>query len=343
MRTGDDALQVRDFDPGVALGRRERAVAEERLDVPDVGPAAEQMRRDTVAEGVTRHVLRDVRPLRPQPEAVVHDGALKESSLVAEEEKRDLGVPDELRPAVDEVRLDRLGRGAGQWNVTVFPTLALDDPKDMLVEVDVVGPEPGQLAVADPGSVERLEDRPVPEPDRRPLPRRRQDPPHLVLAQDQAREALLHPWKLERRRGVAEDQEALVEEAKEALDGGDLVRLPAERVRPVLSSAREKRPLVELEVLATHLGELDPPPGEPGQERADGPEVVRRRGGRKAQLELLAVEPEEPFGLRGHTALLASVAKWRFRGYPADPSRRGNRHSRLAVSGEVAVSFRAGH
>src|SRR5262245_27318330 len=53
MRTADHLLQVLDLDPGVTLGGGERAVAEQRLDVADVGPAPEQVGRDTVPEGVT--------------------------------------------------------------------------------------------------------------------------------------------------------------------------------------------------------------------------------------------------------------------------------------------------
>jgi len=52
VRTPHHGLQVRDLDVRVALGRGEALVAEQRLDVADVGAVLEEVRRHAVPEGV---------------------------------------------------------------------------------------------------------------------------------------------------------------------------------------------------------------------------------------------------------------------------------------------------
>ena len=71
MRTGDHLSQVRDLDARVALGRPQGGVAEQGLDVADVGAALEQVRRDGVAEGVAGDVLLDAGLLGPALDDVV--------------------------------------------------------------------------------------------------------------------------------------------------------------------------------------------------------------------------------------------------------------------------------
>lgn len=46
----DDPLKLADRDPGVAGGGLDAAVAQQLLDVTDVGPALEQMRRAGVTQ-----------------------------------------------------------------------------------------------------------------------------------------------------------------------------------------------------------------------------------------------------------------------------------------------------
>ena len=89
---------------------------------------------------------------------------------------------EELRPAAREVALDRRGRGRRQRDVPVLAALAAHDAQRPLLGVDVEGRELYQLARADAGRVERLEDRAVAQPERRPRGRRLDDPPRLAAA-----------------------------------------------------------------------------------------------------------------------------------------------------------------
>ena len=59
MRPFHDTPQVRDLHVGVALGGGEALVAQEGLDVADVGASPQEVGRRAVAEGVARDVLLD--------------------------------------------------------------------------------------------------------------------------------------------------------------------------------------------------------------------------------------------------------------------------------------------
>ena len=61
MSAPEDAREVRDLDVGVALGRGKGAVAQEGLDVMDVGAALEEMSGHLVAQSVAGRVLLDAR------------------------------------------------------------------------------------------------------------------------------------------------------------------------------------------------------------------------------------------------------------------------------------------
>ena len=50
--------QARRVDLGVALGRRQRGVAQQVLDGPQIRPRSQQMGGEGVAEGVRRHPVR---------------------------------------------------------------------------------------------------------------------------------------------------------------------------------------------------------------------------------------------------------------------------------------------
>ena len=63
--------------------------------------------------------------------------------------------------AVSQIGGDR-ARGRGrERDVSVLVPLALDDPHEAALGVDVLGPKLHELAHAHPGAVERLEDRAV--------------------------------------------------------------------------------------------------------------------------------------------------------------------------------------
>jgi len=112
-------------------------------------------------EGVRRDVLLDRRDL----DVLLHDPPenrpVKVAARVRDEEESRLRT-GELRTALDEIRLDRLRSGAGQGDAAVAPAFAAHHAQEALFRVHVVGGEARELARADPGGVERFEDRPVP-------------------------------------------------------------------------------------------------------------------------------------------------------------------------------------
>src|SRR5688572_4443788 len=108
VRTPEHLREVRDLDVGVALGRLQRAVAEEFLDVTDVGAALEEVRRDRMPERVAGRVLLQARFLgRGLDDAVQEVGVHAPAAQRQEEPGRLDGAPD-LGPAVQEICLDRL-------------------------------------------------------------------------------------------------------------------------------------------------------------------------------------------------------------------------------------------
>jgi hypothetical protein len=59
VRTFEHSLEVGDLDPGVTLCGLKRFMAEEHLDMPDVGPAPKQVRRHAVTECVASDAFFD--------------------------------------------------------------------------------------------------------------------------------------------------------------------------------------------------------------------------------------------------------------------------------------------
>ncbi len=81
---------------------------EQRLDVAQVGTAAQQVRRAGVSQPVRCELHADATVLNPRPEA---RGA--EAGAVAREEERGVDLRDELRPALGDVAIERGGRRSG--------------------------------------------------------------------------------------------------------------------------------------------------------------------------------------------------------------------------------------
>lgn len=71
------ALQVAEYQVRVDRRREERAVAEQLLDVPDVGAALEHVRGTGVPERVDGYALRDARAARVQVHQHVQGGAVQ--------------------------------------------------------------------------------------------------------------------------------------------------------------------------------------------------------------------------------------------------------------------------
>ena len=57
MRPANGLLQVGDLDASVALSRLKRVMAQELLDVPDIGSTSKEMGSDAVAKRMTGDVF----------------------------------------------------------------------------------------------------------------------------------------------------------------------------------------------------------------------------------------------------------------------------------------------
>jgi hypothetical protein len=118
------APQALRVDVAVHLRRRERAVAEELLDRPEVGAAPEEVRREGVAQ-----------PVRVRRDAAQR--ARVEATAARREEERVVGSLRQLGPRVAEVAREPVLRLLAERDDAVLATFAPADVDELLLEVDV--------------------------------------------------------------------------------------------------------------------------------------------------------------------------------------------------------------
>src|SRR5438094_193778 len=100
MRIPNHFLEVAELHARVALRRRERLVPEERLYLPDVGAASQQVCGDAVPEGVARDPLLDAGLLRPAMDDGTRERLVQVAAAIGDEEIRRALRAQNLRPAV---------------------------------------------------------------------------------------------------------------------------------------------------------------------------------------------------------------------------------------------------
>src|SRR5262245_16907987 len=128
-------LEVRDGDAGVDRRRLEVGVAEEFLDVADVGPALNQVRSARVAEGVGRTLPRDpgVSPVSVDPR---RDDTLRQMPTAGgKEDDVDARIADEQTPPVAQVVIERQGRPARDRHHAIFSAFPTTDEEETLRQV----------------------------------------------------------------------------------------------------------------------------------------------------------------------------------------------------------------
>ena len=143
-----DAAQPAGVDVAVHLRRRERRVAEELLDRPEVGAALEEMRRERVPETVR------VGDEPPERRCV-------EPPAARREEERVLGSADELRACLVQVARDPMGGFLAERDDAVLAALAVAHVDELLLEVDVPEVEADRFGAAQAGRVDELDQRAV--------------------------------------------------------------------------------------------------------------------------------------------------------------------------------------
>src|SRR6266511_3289580 len=147
-----DAAQAFSVDVAVHLRGREGAVAEQFLDRPEVGAAFEEMRGERVPEPVR---MGEHAPQRRRVEAAAAGG----------EEEGILGAARELRPRLAQVAREPVRCLLAERHRALLAALA-SDVHLLLLELDVGEVEPDGLGAAQPGRVDELDERAVPERQR---------------------------------------------------------------------------------------------------------------------------------------------------------------------------------
>src|SRR5262249_32335552 len=139
---------------GVALRRRQAAVAEELLDHAEIGAGVEQMRRERVAQRVRAHAPADPGRGGARP----HDRVQRAHAEPPAARVREQRAPAPAAPL--EIGGERAGGPAAVRHDPLL--LALAEHADRLLRaVDVIEVEPGELRHPEPGGIEQLEHRGV--------------------------------------------------------------------------------------------------------------------------------------------------------------------------------------
>ena len=147
-------------DVGVALGRSEICMPEHLLDRAEVRATFEQVRREGVAEqvGVNASML-EAGPVGELPEDQKRSSARQWAAARVQEELRPV-TTIQVRPAEREVPSNRFcGRAPERYEA--FLVSLAEHADDPLLERDATLLESNRFGHAQPGSVEKLDERPV--------------------------------------------------------------------------------------------------------------------------------------------------------------------------------------
>src|SRR6266542_1843587 len=147
-----DPPQSPAVDVAVDLSGRERAVAEQLLDHPQVGTTLQQMGGEGMA----------------QPVGVRHDPAQRagiEPAAADGDEERVLGADGELGPPLTQVVRQPVGGLLAERDDALLSALAAN-VQGLLVEVDVAEVERRRLRAAQSGRIDELDEGPVPKSQR---------------------------------------------------------------------------------------------------------------------------------------------------------------------------------
>ncbi len=163
MRPGMDRLELPDRDMGVAGRHGERGMAQDGLDIADIGPVLEQQRGHGVAEDVTAAGF----PHATAGEVAAHlftepTGADRAPAGREEEDVR-LGRHHELGPGLGAVAIDPGEGPVADRHHAIFAPLALPHEDDAALMIEIGEREAGALGAAEPRGVEGLQQGPVPQ------------------------------------------------------------------------------------------------------------------------------------------------------------------------------------
>ena len=233
-------------------------MAEEHLDVPDVRPALEEMRRGRVPQRVTCDVLSELRRLRRLLDDVVHERGVQSTAALGQEQPGHFGCAFDVRPSLVEVDLDRFRGGVRERDVAILGALAQDNAEDAVFRVDVFDLEFRELAGADARAVEEFEDGAIAQAQRGIIRDGFDELLGIRLRENPTRQALRLARILHRGRGIREHVPTLPQETKQRLHRRELLDLIRDRVgRAVLLRRAYRWTLIRLNVGRADVEESD--------------------------------------------------------------------------------------
>jgi hypothetical protein len=258
-------------------------MAEHLLHAPQVGAALEEVRRERVPEEV-RVDTRRVEPRLPREPTQDEEGArAREGAALRVQEELAPVAAVEVRPAARKVAAKRLCRLPPERDEALFVALphAADDP---VLDVDTAPLERDGLADAQPGAVEKLDERPVTESTRRRSSRGLDEPLNLPRGEGAGQPGPA-PRKVDVGRGVvgpqAEDDEVPVQRSGRGgppCDRAGRLSAGAQVGEPALDVVRSRGRRRAAEMCG-EIGEVAPvrvhgaggsPSGEESEEALDG-------------------------------------------------------------------------
>ena len=161
-----DFTQLNDADVGINLRGVEPGMPKQLLNEPDVRAVLQHVRRARVPEQVATALVADARRIDRAADPVA-DVLIAEPLAVARQELGPLlGANFQPGPRLFQVAAQPMKRMFAQRHDTVFLALPLPDREQAALAVEVVEVQPDQFTAPDAGGVERLEDRPIPYPQR---------------------------------------------------------------------------------------------------------------------------------------------------------------------------------
>ena len=296
-----DAQQVIDRHVRVALGGRERRVAEDFLDRAQIGAAVEHVRGARVAQRVRVQIGAS----GAEHAALFRErlyGARREPVAVHREKEsaRRADAPARTHDIVThgEIRLDRARGFFSERHDALLATLA-DDAHLALAQIHVAEIEPAELAHTKPAAVHQLERRAVAQTDRFAVLGRLDDLRRGGRG-DERRERAPHLRAREHLGRVEIDALFAARVLEERAHGRHVARDAARPVR-----ARE-RPEPTAQAVDVDVAQLGRAPALFGQELLQAPEIaaVARHGVRRGAF-LRAQMLEKSFDRALHARFLA--------------------------------------
>ncbi|MNZ78511.1 hypothetical protein D3C78_970880 [compost metagenome] len=155
---------------------------QQHLHHPQIGAVVEQMGGEGVAQGVGGELSPDPRPLGIELDAMPEGLAGHHPGLLGGEDHVRAGAPQQQGAGLPVVTLQPVDRLLPHGHQSLLVALA-HHPHQPLAQADMLGGEPHQLGDPQPGGIEQLEHRLVPQLQRIVHQGRREQRIHLGLAE----------------------------------------------------------------------------------------------------------------------------------------------------------------